>query len=71
VGDKLLLKQGDLAIATMVVESKFRPQKPLECLKCYGTSSIEHPGVVRMQTLSFSFIFPVLLCFAVLGVSVF
>lgn len=47
-GDKLLLKQGDLAIATMVVESKYLASKPLECKKCYGTSSIEHPGVVMV-----------------------
>jgi sulfate adenylyltransferase len=48
VGDKVLLKQGDKNIATMVVESKYLAQKPLECLKCYGTSSIEHPGVVMV-----------------------
>jgi sulfate adenylyltransferase len=87
VGDKLLLKDGDRPIASMVkvfssfllhffheqcvllcaecgiylftlcihtyenikvVESKYLPQKPLECLKCYGTTSIEHPGVVMV-----------------------
>ena len=33
----------DLAVFT--VESKWRPNKPLEAQKCYGTTSIEHPGV--------------------------
>mmetsp|Transcript_115731 Transcript_115731/g.210493 ORF Transcript_115731/g.210493 Transcript_115731/m.210493 type:complete len:282 (-) Transcript_115731:88-933(-) len=29
----------------MTVESKWLPDKPKECLKCYGTATIEHPGV--------------------------
>ena len=29
----------------MTVESKWSPDKPLECIKCYGTATIEHPGV--------------------------
>lgn len=37
--------QGDRNIAVMEVESKYIPDKPLEALKCYGTSSLEHPGV--------------------------
>jgi sulfate adenylyltransferase len=43
-GSKILLKQGDLDVATFEVDSKYTPDKPLECLKCYGTSSLEHPG---------------------------
>jgi hypothetical protein len=27
------------------VESKWRPNKPLEALNCYATTSIEHPAV--------------------------
>jgi ATP sulfurylase len=33
----------DLAVFT--VESKWRPNKPLEALNCYATTSIEHPAV--------------------------
>merc|ERR1740127_393450 len=44
VGAKILLKQGNLPVATMEVTSKFAPDKPLECKNCYGTSSLEHPG---------------------------
>lgn len=29
----------------MTVDSKWVPDKPLECLKCYGTSKLEHPAV--------------------------
>merc|ERR1712086_749115 len=32
----------------MGVESKYLANKPLECKNCYGTSSIEHPGVVMV-----------------------
>jgi sulfate adenylyltransferase len=32
----------------MLVESRYLAQKPLECLKCYGTNSLEHPGVVMV-----------------------
>lgn len=43
---KILLKQegNDLPIATMEVGEVFTPNKPLETLKCYGTSQLEHPG---------------------------
>ncbi|KAJ8600460.1 hypothetical protein CTAYLR_001458 [Chrysophaeum taylorii] len=44
VGAKILLKQGDLPIATMEVSSKYEPDKPLECKQLYGTASLEHPG---------------------------
>ena len=45
VGDKVLLKYQGQDIATFEVSSKWRPNKPLEALKCYATSSIEHPAV--------------------------
>jgi len=44
VGSKVLLKQGNLPVAVLDVESKYAPDKPLECKKLYGTSSLEHPG---------------------------
>jgi len=45
VGDKILLTYKGCDMAVMTVESKWFPDKPLECLKCYGTATIEHPGV--------------------------
>eukprot|EP00959_Pyramimonas_sp_CCMP1952_P000263 5016-Pyramimonas_sp.AAC.2 len=45
VGDKLLLEYKGEKIAVMEVTEKYLPNKPLEAKKCYGTSSIEHPGV--------------------------
>jgi len=32
-------------MAVMTVESKWSPDKALECVKCYGVGTIEHPGV--------------------------
>jgi sulfate adenylyltransferase len=49
-GMTILLKDGDLPIATFEIEDKFVPNKPLECLKCYGTSAIEHPGALMVAT---------------------
>jgi sulfate adenylyltransferase len=49
-GVSILLKDGDRPIATMEVTDKFVPNKPLECLKCYGTSAIEHPGALMVAT---------------------
>merc|ERR1712125_99107 len=49
-GTTVLLKQGDLAIATVELTDKYLPDKPLECLKCYGTSAIEHPGALMVAT---------------------
>ena len=49
-GDVILLKDGDRPIATVEVTSKYIPNKPLECLKCYGTSAIEHPGALMVAT---------------------
>lgn len=44
-GDKVLLTYQGQNIATLTVDSKWMPNKPVEALKCYGTSSIEHPAV--------------------------
>lgn len=49
-GTTILLKQGDLPIATVELTDKFTPNKPYECLKCYGTSEIEHPGSLMVAT---------------------
>lgn len=49
-GTTVLLKQGDLAIATVELTDKYVPDKALECLKCYGTSAIEHPGSLMVAT---------------------
>uniref|UniRef100_A0A7S1GIZ6 sulfate adenylyltransferase n=1 Tax=Cyclophora tenuis TaxID=216820 RepID=A0A7S1GIZ6_CYCTE len=49
-GQTVLLKQGDLPIATVEFTDKYIPNKPLECLKCYGTSAIEHPGALMVAT---------------------
>ena len=45
VGDKVLLTYQGQNIATLTIDSKWIPNKPVEALKCYGTSSIEHPAV--------------------------
>merc|ERR1740124_1503731 len=49
-GMTILLKDGDRPIATVEFTDKFLPNKPLECLKCYGTSQIEHPGALMVAT---------------------
>ena len=49
-GMTVLLKDGDRPIATVEFTDKFLPNKPLECLKCYGTSEIEHPGTLMVAT---------------------
>jgi len=45
VGNKLLLTYQGTNMAVLTVETKFTPDKPLECVKCYGVATIEHPGV--------------------------
>merc|ERR1719182_1266801 len=45
VGQKLLLTYQGTNMAVLEVSSKFKPDKPLECIKAYGTATIEHPGV--------------------------
>jgi len=49
-GTTILLKQGDRPIATVELTDKYVPNKPFECLKCYGTSAIEHPGALMVAT---------------------
>jgi sulfate adenylyltransferase len=49
-GQTVLLKDGDRPIATVEFTDKYEPDKPLECLKCYGTASIEHPGALMVAT---------------------
>mmetsp|Transcript_39728 Transcript_39728/g.100750 ORF Transcript_39728/g.100750 Transcript_39728/m.100750 type:complete len:456 (-) Transcript_39728:269-1636(-) len=44
-GQKVLLTYQGENIAVMDVEDKWVPNKPLEAKACYGTSSLEHPGV--------------------------
>ncbi|KAL1523762.1 hypothetical protein AB1Y20_018687 [Prymnesium parvum] len=44
-GQKLLLTYKGTDMAMMTVTSKWVPDKPLECVKAYGTATIEHPGV--------------------------
>merc|ERR1712032_807413 len=45
VGSKVLLTYQGTDMALMTIESKWAPDKPLECVKCYGVATIEHPGV--------------------------
>ncbi len=40
----LLTYKGE-QLAVLTISSKFKPNKPKEAKQCYGTSSIEHPGV--------------------------
>jgi sulfate adenylyltransferase len=44
-GDKVLLTYQGTPIAAVTIDSKWAPNKALECLKAYGTSSLEHPAV--------------------------
>jgi len=44
-GEKVLLKYKGDDIAVLDVDECYTPDKPLETLKCYGTSALEHPGV--------------------------
>jgi len=49
-GKKVLLKQGDLDIATFTIEDRFKPNKVHECKQCYGETTLEHPGVLMVAT---------------------
>mmetsp|Transcript_32691 Transcript_32691/g.43029 ORF Transcript_32691/g.43029 Transcript_32691/m.43029 type:complete len:439 (+) Transcript_32691:92-1408(+) len=49
-GQTVLLKDGDREIATIEFTSKFVPNKAVEALNCYGTSSLEHPGTLMIAT---------------------
>ncbi len=44
-GDRVLLTYQGQQLAAVEIDSKWMPNKPLECLKAYGTSSLEHPAV--------------------------
>ena len=52
VGQKLLLKFGETDMALMTVESKWKPDKPVECVKCYGVGTIEHPVCRAVSTVA-------------------
>lgn len=49
-GTTILLKQGDLPIATVELSDKYMPNKAKECKECYGTSELEHPGSLMVAT---------------------
>ena len=49
-GQTILLKQGDLPIATLEITDKYVPNKVKECKECYGTSELEHPGTLMVAT---------------------
>jgi len=49
-GMTVLLQDGNRNIATVEFIDKYIPNKPIECLKCYGTSSLEHPGTLMVAT---------------------
>jgi sulfate adenylyltransferase len=49
-GTTVLLKQGDLPIATVHLTDKYLPNKVKECKECYGTSELEHPGTLMVAT---------------------
>ena len=49
-GDKVLLTYQGQYLAVLTVDSKWAPNKPVEALKCYGTTSIEHPAVQMITT---------------------
>ncbi|KAK9836200.1 hypothetical protein WJX81_008308 [Elliptochloris bilobata] len=45
VGDKVLLTYQGADLAVVDIDSKWTPNKPVEALHCYGTTSLEHPAV--------------------------
>ena len=49
-GKKALLLQGDRPIALFTIESRYKPNKVLETKKCYGVTTLEHPGVLMVAT---------------------
>ncbi|CAG9464652.1 unnamed protein product [Pedinophyceae sp. YPF-701] len=44
-GQRVLLQYHGQDLAVLDVETKWKPNKPAEARHCYGTTSIEHPGV--------------------------
>lgn len=49
-GMAVALKYGEQTIGVLEIEDKWIPDKAVEALKCYGTSSLEHPGVLMIAT---------------------
>merc|ERR1712023_358924 len=49
-GMKLKMLQGDKVIAVMEVESKYEPNKVVECKNNYGVTTLEHPGCLMVAT---------------------
>mmetsp|Transcript_16410 Transcript_16410/g.20050 ORF Transcript_16410/g.20050 Transcript_16410/m.20050 type:complete len:427 (+) Transcript_16410:64-1344(+) len=49
-GMTVLLKDGELPIATIEFTDKYTPNKVSECRNCYGTSELEHPGSLMVAT---------------------
>ena len=49
-GMTVLLKDGDVPIATVEFTDKYTPDKVKECKSCYGTSELEHPGTLMVAT---------------------
>jgi len=43
-GKKVLFTYRGQNIALMKVDNKYKPDKAVECLKTFGTASLEHPG---------------------------
>lgn len=50
-GKKVLFTYKGQNVAVMKIEDRYKPDKATECLKTFGTSSLEHPGtrVVAME----------------------
>lgn len=44
-GMKVLLQYDNQDLGVLEITSKYLPNKPKEAKMCYGTSSLEHPGV--------------------------
>jgi len=49
-GKKVLLMQDKLEIATFTIKESYKPDKVAECKKCYGETTLEHPGVLMVAT---------------------
>ncbi len=44
-GDSVLLKYKEQYLAILQIEEKWEPDKVIEAMNCYGTTSLEHPAV--------------------------
>lgn len=49
-GMKVELTYQGQSLAVLDIDSKWMPDKAVEALNCYGTSSLEHPGVLMIAT---------------------